>query len=348
MRLTKADLTLAVDDGVLSAEQAETLWQRLELKQTGRPGFSGANVAYYFGALLVISAMTWFMTTAWESFGGAGVCLVAAAYAVVFGLLGDFLKRRGLSTPSGLLFTLAVCMTPLFVYGFQRATGLWPQGDPGAYTGYYVWIKGSWLAIELGTIVAALLALAYTRFPFLLAPVAFTLWYMSMDLTPLLFGKTSYTWDERLWVSLLFGLAMLVSAYLIDRRTRVDYAFWLYLFGSVAFWSGLGLLANGDPLAEFGFLVVNLTLMVLAVLLRRRVLIVFGSLGVFAYLSKLAFETFAGSLLFPFVLSGIGLLIIFLGVGYQRNRAGLEAALVGRLPPGVRRLLPRHRHERGA
>lgn len=239
-------------------------------------------------------------------------------------------------------------MVPLFIYGFQRATGLWPQGDPGAYRDYYVWVKGSWLFLELGTVAAALLALAYSRFPFLLAPVAFTLWYMSMDLTPLLFGKTSYTWDERLWVSLVFGLAMLTVAYGIDHRTKRDYAFWLYLFGGVTFWSGLGLLSNGDAASEFFFLVVNVVLMALSVLLRRRVLIVFGSLGVFAYLSKLAFETFAGSLLFPFVLSAVGLLIIFLGIGYQRNRAWLEAALVGSLPPSVRRLLPRHRDERGA
>jgi hypothetical protein len=50
-----------------------------------------------------------------------------------------------------------------------------------------------------------------------------------------LFGRADFTWDERLRVSLLFGLLMLVATYVIDRRTREDFAFWGYLFGLAAF-----------------------------------------------------------------------------------------------------------------
>ena len=347
MNISKNDLEQAVSEGVLSESQATLLWERLARKQEDKPRFNGVSVAYYFGALIVISAMTWFMTAAWESFGGWGIFLIALVYGVTFALMGRYLWfKQKLSVPGGLLFTLAVCMTPLVVYGFQRATGLWPQGDPGNYENYYVWVKGSWLPIELGTVAAALITLKFVRFPFLLAPIAFTLWYMSMDLTPLLFGKTEYSWDERLWVSLIFGALMLLGAYLIDHKTSRDYAFWLYLFGAFAFWTGLGLLTNGNALQEFFFLLVNLVFMVLSVLLQRRLLVVFGSIGVFAYLSQLAYDTFAGSILFPFVLSAIGLSIIFLGVAYQRNRARLEATLLNTLPGGLKRLLPVHRRDR--
>ncbi len=44
------------------------------------------------------------------------------------------------------------------------------------------------------------------RFPFLTAPIAFSLW---------------------------FGLGMLAATDFVDRRTREDYAFWGYLFGLI-------------------------------------------------------------------------------------------------------------------
>ena len=76
------------------------------------------------------------------------------------------------------------------------------------------------------------------RLPFLVMPIAVTLWYMSMDLTPYLFGEADATWELRKRVSLWFGLLIVLLAFWVDIRTRhdKDYAFWLYLFGVVAFW----------------------------------------------------------------------------------------------------------------
>lgn len=78
-------------------------------------------------------------------------------------------------------------------------------------------------------------------------------------------------------------------------------------------------------------------------LLDRRVLIVFGSLGVFGYVGHLAWEIFEDSLLFPFVLSAVGLAVIALGVLYARNSERVERAVVGIFPDGVRRFLPQGR-----
>ena len=77
--------------------------------------------------------------------------------------------------------------------------------------------------------------------------IAFVLWFMSMDLTPWIFGRSEFTWDERRIVSLWFGLAVLVVAYVVDRRERGgDFAFWLHLFGLMAFWCGLSLTNSGS------------------------------------------------------------------------------------------------------
>lgn len=344
MKVSKEDLRWVASEGLLSTEHLETLWNALERHRATSPQFDLVHVTYYSGALIVISAMGWFMTRAWERFGGGGLFLIAVLYALCFALVGCKLRRHAhLKVPGGLLFTMAVCMTPLAVYGLERLTGFWPQGDPGMYRDYHLWIKGSWFFMEVGTILVALVTLRFIHYPFLTAPIAFSLWYMSMDLTPLLFGKPDFLWEERLQVSLWFGLAILVGSYLVDRRTKEDYAFWGYLFGMLAFWGGLSLMKSNSELSRFLYCLINVGLMLLSVLLERRVFIVFGALGVFGYLGYLASQVFQDSLLFPFALSALGLVIIFLGTRYQRHRERIEAVILDLSPPSLRSLLPRER-----
>ena len=118
MNVTRADLEWAERQGTLASGQAGALWDALQGRVSDRPRFDAAHVAYYFGALIVIGAMGWFMTTAWEQLGGIGLFVIALGYAAAFVLTGRALwDRAHLVVPGGLLFTMAVCMTPLAVYG---------------------------------------------------------------------------------------------------------------------------------------------------------------------------------------------------------------------------------------
>ncbi|ACK69105.1 conserved hypothetical protein [Gloeothece citriformis PCC 7424] len=351
MRLEKEDFDWAAEEGIISPEQAELLWEafsdRYQEENNNRPRFNFANVAYYFGALIVISAMTWFISLAWESFGGAGMFFVACLYALGFSLTGKNLYfQHNLKIPGGLLFTMAVAMTPLGIYGLQRWSGFWLQGDPGIYRDFYQWIKGSWFFMELGTILTGLIALRFVKFPFLTAPIAFSLWFMSMDLTPLIFGEDDFNYKERALVSFWFGLACLVVAYLIDlriKRSRGDFSFWLYLFGLMSFWFSLPFLGGGNEWDWFIYGLTNLILMVLSVVLKRRVFMVFGGIGVFSYLSHLSYVVFANSILFPFALTLLGLLIIYLGVLYQCYYQNLARRFDSFIPQELRHLIPKDR-----
>lgn len=332
MNLTKELLLSKAEDVGIPAEQAQQLWTRLSTANEGQQRFDALHVAYYFGGMIIIGAMTFFFSLAWERVGGAGILALALTYGCIFGVLGPHLFRtRKLYVAGGLLTAVAVCMTPLAVYGFERAMGWWPLEDPGSYHDYHLWVKGSWLFMELATLAAGGLALRFVRFPFLTAPMAFTLWYMSLDLTPLLFGRKDFTQPQQLWVSVAFGAGILVIAYLVDRRTKDDYAFWLYLSGLAAFWGGLSLMDSGGPWSRFGYCVINIVLIAVSTVLDRRVFAVFGSFGVAGYLSYLAFRLFKDSLFLPMALTVIGVGVIVGTVAYQRNRAKIDAYIVSLL-----------------
>jgi hypothetical protein len=342
MTITWDDLETAVAAEIVSGEQADRLWETLAIRASTRPRFDAAHVAYYGGAVIVLAAMGWLLTTAWDALDGIGVMLIAAAYGAAFWRAGDSLWSKGLTTPGGLLFTLAVWMVPLAIYGLERATGMWPQGDPGRYREYYTYVKGSWTLMEVGTIAAGCLAVWRRPFPFITFPIAVALWFMSMDLTPMLFGKDEYTWEERKWVSLWFGLAMMLAAYWADLRAHVrqDFSFWGYLFGILAFWGGLSLMNGDSEMSKFLYALINATLIVISVLLRQRVFIIFGGLGVLGYLGHLSYRVFSDSVLFPVVLTMTGIGIIYLGVLYQRHSAAIGRYVHDNVPAGLRDLIP--------
>jgi hypothetical protein len=237
------------------------------------PRFDFANVLWYMGAPIVLGAMSLFATHAFATWGPKALIATAIIYAVGFVTAGAYLwRRRGLQTPGGLLVTCAVGMVPLLIYGVQAATGNDPS-ETHSYHDFYVWVRSSWLPMEIGTIIAALAALAFFPFPFLVMPAAFALWFMSMDLTPWLLHSESFTYEQWANVSIVFGLLVLAVAWLVDlRRWRGgDFAFWLHLFGLMAFWGGLTAQNSGNEIGKAIYCLINVGLVFLALFLMRRV-----------------------------------------------------------------------------
>jgi len=339
MQISKQDFTAAAN-GIVPDDQATALWAVVAAKASSRPLFDLYTVGCYFGALLVIGAMGWYMGKSWDSLSGGGLILISTAYAAAFILAGRTLwKDPATKIPGGLLITMAVCMTPLAVYDLEHITGLWPMNDPGSFGSFHPRVNGSWLVMEAATVLAGYIALRFFRFPFLVAPIAYALWFASMDLTPLLFGEEWVSWNQRQWISLWFGLAMLLVAFLVDRRTKGDYSFWLYLFGMVAFWGGLSSMNSGSEWGKATYCLINLALMALSVLLQRWIFIICGGLGVTFYIGHLAFSVFDNAVMFPFVLTLIGVAIMTASIFCRRHQQGIEQACLALVPNQVRTYL---------
>lgn len=342
MKLNRPLLDEAVRRGLVSDAQGEALWDFLSERAADTPSFRFTHILYYLGGLLAIGAMTLFMTLGWERFGGWGLFFIALLYAGA-GLWATehLLHRQRLPIPAGIVAAFVVVLTPLAVYGLQSALGWWAEGR--VYRDYHTYIDWRWLLMELATLAVAAVMLWRYRLPFLVMPVAATLWYLSMDLTPFLFGDADITWELRKFVSLWFGLLIALLAFWVDVRTRhaKDYAFWLYLFGVLAFWGGLSLMRSDDELGKFLYFCINLLMIVVGAILSRRVFAVFGGLGAAGYVGYLAYNVFRDSIVFPFVLTAIGFAVIWLGIVWQRREQEVTARLRGLLPVPLRELVER-------
>jgi hypothetical protein len=350
MPYSERDLRGAANAGVISTTDLERLLAFLSGDEAGEPAsgagpakFDAAHLLWYAGALIVIGAMGLFSTVAFSQMGGGALTACAIAYAIGFTVAGHYLwHSKNLRTPGGLLVAVAVSMAPLAVYGIQDALGWWGKfGKPGTVHDFYVWIKGSWVLMEIATVVAGAVALRYFRFPFIVALIAVALWFMSMDLAPWISGVDHLDFAMRRRVSIWFGFLVLALAWTVDYRSRSgDFAFWLHLFGLLAFWGGITASDSATELGRAVYCLFNVGLLAIAVILMRRAYAVFGAFGVCLYLGHLADKVFKDSLLFPFSLSLIGIAVIAAGLFYHRKERAIAAWLSAHLPATLLRLRP--------
>ena len=347
--------------GILSDEQAGKLWSMLEAEQSAVPRFNFTNVLYYLGGMIAIGGMSVYITLAWEWIGGLGIFLIAAVgVAATYWLTQYFLDQKQQPIPAGIMAALMVALVPLAVYGLQKAFGHWDA--KATYRDYHRIVDWRWIIMELATLAGGALVLRRFGLPFSVMPIAVTLWYMSMDLAPLvqqvILGVSppdksadwsaqqpywTQLWELRKWVSLLFGLAVTALAFQVDlwTRDRRDFAFWLYLAGVAAFWGGLTSMNSASELGKFVYFLINIAMILFGAAISRRVFTIFGAMGVAMYLGHLSYKVFKDSLLFPIVLSLLGLGIVWLGMLWQRHEPAITAELRKRLPPAMRDLVER-------
>jgi hypothetical protein len=346
MRLTRPTLDEAVNAGLLDAKQAAALWDFLQHQEPVSPSFKPAHILYYLGGLIAMGAMPVFLSLGWERLGGGAVMAIALAYCAVATLLTEWLlARHRLAIPAGIAATFAVVMVPVAVLGVQQLWSLWaPEGAAA-----WIWpvrqsdLDGRLLMMQCATLLAAGMALWRYRLPFLVMPVALTLWFISMDLTRIFMGAPSFVVFSRPGdvVSVCLGVVITVLAVYVDVRfsKTKDFAFWLYLLGVLSFWCGLCSLVWDSHLHNFLYACVNLLLIAMGAALSRRVFAVVGAIGVASYLGYVSHTLFAGSLLFPVALTLLGLAVVVAGVVWQRHEAAWGERLRGFLPEAVRALM---------
>lgn len=338
MKITRKNLDEAANANVISVHQAEALFQFLKNSPSTGPSFDLTHVLYYLGGFIAIGAMSFFMNLGFEAFGGWGIFFISLLYAALGLWLSERFAGKQFVVPAGICATFAVVLTPLAIYGLQLAMGWWP--DDSTYNEYHRYIKWHWLYLELATLVAGLVVAYRYKYPFLMMPIAVTLWYMSMDVAQMLTAQ-HYDFEFRMQITMLFGAVMTLIAFWVDIRSahKADYAFWLYLFGVLAFWCGMTAQSSDSELSKFIYCLINVAMIVIGVALVRRIFVICGALGVCFYFGYLAFDVFENSWLFPIVMTVMGLAVIYLGVLWQKNEQRITQSVRAKLPKPIQHML---------
>lgn len=353
MSIKRIDLQAAAAAGVLQTGQIEPLLAFLSQRdrKSGQARFSGTHVLYYLGGMLAIGAATLFATLAVEALGMAALLALSLLYLLCALALAAWFERRELGIVAGIFATLAIALVPLAVFALQHVLGFWADGVRAQhYRDYHAWIDWRWLLMELSTLAAGALMLWRLRYPFMLMPLAVTLWYLGMDLVPALLlqadGGTDNWLGEAGWalrqrITLAFGMLMLLLAFFVDLRSRhgKDYAFWLYLFGLMTFWGALSSMGSGALSGKLVYLALNFALVLTGAILGRRVFAVFGGIGIALVLGNLSWTLFRDSFAFVALLSLLGFALIGAGVWWSRHEASISARLRDFLPQDLRKLL---------
>lgn len=351
MTVKRSELEAAARAGVLQQNQIDALLHFLQQQddKTGRARFSGTHILYYLGSMLAIGAVTLFTTLAVESLGMMVLFVLSVLYALLAVGVAAWFEKRELGIPAGNFATLAIALTPLAVFALQKVLGFWPESGAQHYRGYHVWIDWRWLLMELATLAVGTAMLWRFRYAFLVMPVAVTLWYMGMDVVPALIMQADAdpgifdgtAWELRKKITLAFGLIMTLFAFVVDLRSRhsQDYAFWLYLFGVLTFWSALSSMGSDQLSGKLVYLAFNFLMVFIGAVLGRRVFIVFGGIGIALVLGDLSWRVFKDSFAFVAVLTLGGFGLIGAGVWWSRNEARMTLKLRALLPLDLRALL---------
>jgi hypothetical protein len=284
--------------------------------------FDTPNFLLYFGAIVAIAATGFFVGLGWERRGATFMFIASLAFLVSYAAACLLVLRRGWFTAGGLFAAMAVSVVPLVVYAFQRLTDWWPEDQPRAFESFHQEILASWIAMELITVAVGIAVLYSVRFPLILAPVSWAVWYLSMDLAPFFFGN-DVTNDERIGVSFVVGLLMIGSGLALDRRGERRIAFWAHFFGLLILLGTLCWLTleHNDRTTWSLITVVSLATCLASIPLRRTTYVVYGSLGLLSTTCYWAFEVFEDSLLFPFAVAAAGVASMALGIAVKRYGA---------------------------
>ncbi|MEQ9116059.1 MAG: hypothetical protein RLN62_04635 [Rickettsiales bacterium] len=352
MQITKFDLKSAASNKIINTNQAEKLWKYLESKDSSEERSGSLQVMYYLAGLLILGSLVWFLFEFRKN--SAAMMGLLASYVVLFVIAGKLLWRvKGAKMQAGLFIMTAVVAITFFAREYVKLLGDWPASNIFQIASAKLFVKEVWLYIVVAT-SASLLALRFYKFSLITLPLSVIIWYLALDISSYyIFGITpninvQYMLNHKIeyirQFSLIFGFLMLITSYVVDLKYKeVDLAFWPYLVGTLIFWFSISFDKSYNEIHKFIYFVVNIFILLLSIYLRRRIVALFGAVGIFWYCMHLASHLFKGGYMFAFSLVFLGSVTIVIGVIYQKNSHKIEPMLKDLLPKFLLNWRPQER-----
>ena len=310
MNLLKEDIKKASQEIGITEDQGENLWRALQKIQANRSMRTFSNALLYVGATIAFLSMTWFYTA---TIGSLSSLLISILYALIFFGNGFyFWYVEKLKAPAGVLSSLGIIMVPLIVYSLQTVMNWWPTSSPNDYASFYRLLNGSWVPAEVSTLAIGCLVLYFIRLPFITVWIYLILTFMTVDGTSRFFDPMITSWSYHYTALTMLGTLLIILGSILSRKGEKDFAFWTYLFGMFLCWIGLTdwtIFSMQSQLGHFIYFLIHVGFIFVSSFFHQKIFTVFGSLGIICYISQLSYF-FSDSLLFSYILGGIGFAIV--------------------------------------
>jgi len=300
----------------LAEEQAAHLWLEMEKRspQQGAEMF-GYIVAGLFLLIGAVATGTWLA----EYASYATTCVASLVLMGAFAAGATYFGRQdSMRIPTGLLWMLTTCMTPVIV---TSAAGI-VFGH--ASNSDAIMFVASMSTVIVGAALTLRSRISFVALPALVAGAA------AVTALPTLFHESS-SWNATNWLLVAYGLLVNQVSMRLDGKTDEDYSFWGYAVGICAFWAGVAMIDKGE-LGYMMIAVIGLASIAISVYLSRAVFAVAGVAAVAGYVIHLLDRVFHGSLVFDLSLVAFGIVLLVGFANYRRNAETINAWLRNRLP----------------
>jgi hypothetical protein len=285
------------------------------------------EVFVWIGTVAVIGAHAWWSTSGYEALGIGLVLALTLVWQAGFLAAAEWARRRRFGMLETGFAAIVVFYTPLAVYSLERLFGVHFRTHD--FDGFYPWISGGWVFMEIVAIVAALAALVRYRRPFLMLPLTLFSGFLAMDGATRAFGG----WNDRAAVDqvvLAVGLVAIAVGVALDYRGLRRFALWPHLGGIWLVAWGLELLCGDHhTLATLASGAVAITL---GIWLAR-----VGYLAAGGALAWVAISMSAHGAAFPFLLMVGGIAFIATAIWLARVDSGVRRWLAARSLPAPQR-----------
>jgi hypothetical protein len=234
----------------------EAFWGELEQRAAEEDGARGAGLApsrlafgaqpassrlvrvlLYVGAATAVGSFGWW-AAGYESWALWQLLLLAAVCALLLAGLAAYGRARHYRDLTGVTAVVLAFLVPLVAYRLLSEAGFAFSFD---FTGFYAWIDGGWVWLELSALVATIVLYLLVREPLLGLPFFLFAWFAAMDVTARSVGVTTEDVPTIGRIVFSFGAAAFVIGVALDVRGLRRHALWAHVFAVLGVVSGLAL-----------------------------------------------------------------------------------------------------------
>jgi hypothetical protein len=204
------------------------------------------KVLLYLGAFVVVGSYGWWATSL--EFGAGGLLVLSLVYGAGFLAVAIAARRRGLEELVAAAATILAFYVPVCAYAVLRLAGFEFRYEEDEVAGFYRWIDGGWVWMELAAIGGAAVLLRAFRTPLLMLPLSLFTLFFAMDAAVRVSGVDPYDSDAVEGFVLAFGTLAIAAGTVLDLLGFRRHALWPHTFGAIGFVSGLGFLLSGSSI----------------------------------------------------------------------------------------------------